>query len=420
MGQLPPPSGRPLRLAVAGLGAVAQAVHLPLINRRPDLFKLVSVFDVSPTLREQVGGRFGVPATRQYASLETMLDAEPVDAVMILTGQSHAPAVVAAFARGYPVFCEKPLAFTQAEVDQIEAAIPPRLETAPLFLGYMKQYDPAVTEAVRLLGEIDEICAVDITVLHPTGASQLEFAHLVPFVHDAPDAADAAAERDRATHLAALGAQDNAVNRLYSGALLSSLAHDLSLLRLMTGPPADIGYVDVWTAASSTTRREVGRDIRALGEQPPSIAITGRLPGQARVSMRWHYLADYPAYRETVTVHHGAGSLELVFPSPYLLNTPTRLTVIDYAGGFERRSVHRSVTEAFEIQLEAFYQMVTEGRPPLSSIADGRTDVVTCQQIMSCYAARIGVQLGGEAGQVMTRPAEPAGRSALTRTGGNT
>jgi predicted dehydrogenase len=415
MGQLPSPGGRRLRLAVAGLGAVAQAVHLPLINRRPDLFQLVSVFDVSPTLRQQVGERFGVPAIRRYATLEDMLDGEPVDAVMILTGQSHAPAIVAAFARGYPVFCEKPLAFTRAEVDQIEAAVPLRSETPPLFLGYMKQYDPAVTEAVRLLGEIGEICAVDITVLHPTGASQLEFAHLVPFAHDGLDS-DAAAERDRVMHLAALGAQDDAINRLYSGALLSSLAHDLSLLRLMTGPPADIGYVDVWTAASSTARREIGRDIRALGEQPPSIAVTGQLPGEARVSMHWHYLPDYPAYRETVTVHHGTGSLELVFPSPYLLNAPTQLTVVDYTGGFERRSVYRSVAEAFEIQLEAFYQMVTEGRAPLSTIADGRTDVVTCQQIISCYASRTGLPLGGEAGQVMTGP---PGRPALTRTGGN-
>jgi myo-inositol 2-dehydrogenase / D-chiro-inositol 1-dehydrogenase len=418
MPQLPPPPGRPLRLAVAGLGAVAQAVHLPLVNRRPDLFELVSVFDVSPTLRERVGTRFGVPAARRYADLEAMLDGDPVDAVMILTGGSHAPAVVAAFERGYPVFCEKPLAFTEAEVDQIEAAVPPQLTTPPLFLAYMKQYDPAVTEAVRLLADVEEICAVDVTVLHPTGASQLEFASLVPFAHDAPDPG-AAAERDRAMHRAALGDQEDAVNRLYSGALLSSLTHDLSLLRLMTGPPAEIGYVDVWAPASARTRREVGRDVRALGERPPSISVAGRLAGQARVSMRWHYLADYPAYRETVTIHHGAGSLELVFPSPYLLNTPTRLTVVDESSGFERRSEHRSVGEAFELELVAFYEMVTEGRVPLSSITDGRTDVITCQQIMSCYAARTGLTLGGEAARVMARTAGAAPRPEPIRTGGN-
>ena len=417
MGTSSAPSRGPLRLAVAGLGAVAQAVHLPLVNRRPDLFELVSVFDASPTLREQVGRRFGVPPDRRHASLEAMLDGEPVDTLMILTGGSHAPDVTAAFARGYPVFCEKPLAFTRAEIAKIEAAVPAGLRTPPLFLGYMKQYDPAVTEVVRLLRQVDEICAVDVAVLHPTGASQLEFAHLVPFADDAPETVAAAADRrDRAIHLAALGEQDEAVNRLYSGVLLSSLTHDLSLLRLMTGPPTEIGHVDVWTAGSSRSRRDVGRDVRALGPQPPSIAVTGRLPGEARLSMRWHYLPDYPAYRETVTVHHGVGSLELVFPSPYLLNAPTRLTVVDKAGGFERRSAHRSVAEAFELQLEAFYQMVTEGRAPLSSIADGHTDIVTCQQIVSCYASRVGLRLGGEA--AADQPAAD-GRPELIGTGGN-
>lgn len=384
--------GAPIRIAVAGLGAVAQSVHLPLINRRPDLFELVSVHDPSATLRAAVGQRFGVPAARQYPSMAALLDGEPVDAVMIFTGQSHAPQVVAAFQRGYPVFCEKPLAFTRAEIDQIEAAVPDH--SAPrLLLGYMKQYDPAVTEAIRRLRDIDDIRAIDVTVLHPTGASQLEFAHLVPFAADVP------AVDDLPVHRAALGVQDDAVNRLYSGTLLSSVSHDLSLLRLMTGPPTSIDYVDVWHVPSSDPRRIVGRDTRALGKQPPSVGINGRLRGDARVSIRWHYLPDYPAYRETVSIHHGKGSLELVFPSPYLLHAPTELTVTDHVHGSERRSVYRSTAEAFEIQLEAFHDMVTEGRPPLSSIEDGRTDVLTCQQIMRCLAARTGIVLGGEAAE---------------------
>jgi myo-inositol 2-dehydrogenase/D-chiro-inositol 1-dehydrogenase len=383
----------PLRVAVAGLGAVAQAVHLPLISRRPDLFELVSVYDASATLRAIVGDRFGVPTTRRYASMDELLDGEAVDAVMIFTGQSHAPAVIAAFKRGYPVFCEKPLAFTRGEIEQIDAAVPDH-SVPSLLLGYMKQYDPAVTETVRRLREIDDVRSVEVTVLHPTGASQLDFARLVPFAGDVPQV------DDRPVHRAALGEQDDAVNRLYSGTLLSSVSHDLSLLRLMTGPPATIDYVDVWHVPSTNGRRDVGRDTRALGQHPPSIAISGRLPGDARLSLRWHYLADYPAYRETVSIHHGKGTLELVFPSPYLLHAPTELTVTEYVRGFERRSVHRSTVEAFELELEAFHGMVTEGRRPLSSIEDGRIDVETCQQIMSCFASQTGLELGGEAAAV--------------------
>ena len=38
-----------IKLAVAGLGAVAQSVHLPLIARRWDLFELAAVCDLSPS-----------------------------------------------------------------------------------------------------------------------------------------------------------------------------------------------------------------------------------------------------------------------------------------------------------------------------------------------------------------------------------
>ena len=48
----------------------------------------------------------------------------------------------------------------------------------------------------------------------------------------------------------------------------------------------------------------------------------------AGVAMRWHYLPDYPAYRETVTVHHDRGTLQVAFPSPYLLNARSELLVV--------------------------------------------------------------------------------------------
>ena len=41
-----------IRVAVAGLGAVAQAVHLPLLARRWDLFEVAAVSDLSAGLRD--------------------------------------------------------------------------------------------------------------------------------------------------------------------------------------------------------------------------------------------------------------------------------------------------------------------------------------------------------------------------------
>ena len=79
-----------------------------------------------------------------------------------------------------------------------------------------------------------------------------------------------------------------------------------------------------------------------------------RLAGGGRYTLAWHYLPDFPAYRETVRVVHGRGSVELVFPSPYLMHAPTELRVTSLDGEAESTVVRRSTDEAFESQLEAF------------------------------------------------------------------
>jgi predicted dehydrogenase len=134
--------------------------------------------------------------------------------------------------------------------------------------------------------------------------------------------------------------------------------------------------------------------VEAWGSPPGSIEISGSLPVQGRFAIRWHYLEDYPAYRETVAIHHDKGTLELVFPSPYLMNAPTTLTVV--ANG-ESRTEWRDVTEAFEVQLVAFHAFVNDGKPPLTDVGGALEDIVTAQRIAARYAVQHDLPMGGEA-----------------------
>ena len=70
----------PIRLGIAGLGAVAQAVHIPLLERLGDLFRIAAVADVSPLLTEAIGERHRVPATGRFLSLNAMVDGADLDA----------------------------------------------------------------------------------------------------------------------------------------------------------------------------------------------------------------------------------------------------------------------------------------------------------------------------------------------------
>jgi predicted dehydrogenase len=358
-----------VKIALVGCGAVTQAVYVPLLSRRRDLFEVVAVCDLSRMLADAVGDRLG--AAGRYTAVADLLDAGGFDAVLVLASGSHGETVRLALAAGYAVLCEKPLAVTRAEV----AALP----EGRLMVGYMKQYDPAVRKAEELLAELggpSVIRAIEVTVLHPSAESQLAFAHLTQ-ARDV-DAGLLASLREAESALVsrALGdAAPDAVRNVY-GVALGSICHDLSLLRRFTGSPDGISHVESW------------------GPAPGSIEISGSLPTAGRFSIRWHYLDNYPAYRETVAVHHDTGTLELVFPAPYLMNAPTTLTVVS---GRETRAEWRDVTEAFEVQLAAFHAFVNDGKPPLTDVGGALEDIVTAQRIAARYAVQHDLPIGGEA-----------------------
>ena len=112
-------AGDRVRLGVIGLGAVAQAVHLPLLATLRDLFEVTAVCDLSDRLAVQVGDRFGLGGAARCRSAEELLDSGRVDAALVLSSGSHGTVAGAALGRGLPVFCEKPLAYTLAEADEL-------------------------------------------------------------------------------------------------------------------------------------------------------------------------------------------------------------------------------------------------------------------------------------------------------------
>jgi myo-inositol 2-dehydrogenase/D-chiro-inositol 1-dehydrogenase len=384
------PSGRvprrPLRIGVAGLGAVAQAVHLPLLGRLPEAFEIAAICDLSPTLLAAIGERYHVPAAYRVGDVRAMLDGVELDGLIVLTSGSHGDVAAAALGAGLPVLCEKPLAATLAEADRLAALEGADRDGERLMVGYMKLFDPAVEEAARIAHdpgrEMGDLRAVEVTVLHPSSESQLAHSHLLPPPDDV-DAAVIARLRERSAELErdALGPAATTLGSLYSGILLGSIVHDLAVVRAVAGDPVAIDRVDTWPD----------------GVWPPSVGVEGRLADGARLSIGWHFLPEYPAYREDVRFHYEHGSIELTFPAPYRLYEPTSLVVSTGRDETRRRLVLDSIEEAFERQLLAFAAMITDGIRARSGIAAGRADIVTCQRMVARFATQQGLEIGGEA-----------------------
>lgn len=386
-----------VRVAVVGLGGISQSVHLPLLSRGWQIFEITAVVDLSSSRTDEIAGRYGVPAAGRFRSVSELLSAREagavaVDGVLLATTGSHAPEVAQLVAAGLPVLSEKPLALGLAEIDAIERAAPEGTDLgACLMVGYMKEYDPATTRARAELADVT-LRAVTVEVLHPADAAQLHFARLMPAPADVDPATVAAlGERTAGAVDDAIGPQTPAELRaLYSNVVLGSVVHDIALLRYLVGGVETVDRAVHW------------------GDGPPgSLEVTGTVAGGARLHVGWHFIPDYPDYRETVTFHHETGSVELVFSVPYLLNVPTELTVVSRASGRpgvgagEVRSTYRwKQEEAFENELSAFHALVTQGTPGLSGLAEGRADVAVAQRIMAALATAKGVALGGEAAAV--------------------
>ena len=377
--------GARLRIGVAGLGAVAQAVHLPLLARLPDAFEVAALCDLSPGLLDALGDRYQVPPSARYSDVDALLAGATIDGLLVLTSGSHGGVALAALERGIPVLCEKPLAYTQAEADALAAS--PNADR--LLLGYMKVFDPATVEAARIRADsasrLGALRTIEVTVLHPTSESQLAFVHLLSSPsHFAAGGATRLQEATDALVRQAIGPATPELGRLYGNILLGSIVHELSVIRAVAGdagPVVAIDRVDVWPEDAF----------------PPSVALAGRLADGTRLTIGWHFLEEYPAYREDVRFHHVGGSVELTFPSPYRLHHPTLLTVSTGGEETRRRVGFDSIEEAFETELLAFRDLIRDGGPPRTGIADGRADIVACQRMIARLAAQRGIEIGGEA-----------------------
>src|SRR3954454_24756111 len=138
---------RRLRVALFGAGLVGQAAHAPTLWDDRDRWEIVAVADPSASVRAAIAERYGIP--NAVATLEEAL-ALGLDAVVIaVPDPAHRPAVLAALRANVHVFCEKPLAVTVAECDEIIEARGNRV----VQVGYMKLYDPAVERMVERLAD---------------------------------------------------------------------------------------------------------------------------------------------------------------------------------------------------------------------------------------------------------------------------
>ncbi|MBW4619463.1 MAG: Gfo/Idh/MocA family oxidoreductase [Cyanosarcina radialis HA8281-LM2] len=147
---------RQIRYAVVGLGWFAQDAALPAFDRSENS-ALVALVSDDPTKLKELSEKYGVQHTYSYEEYEDCLSSGEVDAVYIaLPNHLHCEYTVRAADRGIHVLCEKPMATTPEECEEMIRAC--QSNNVKLAIAYRLHFDPANMEAVEIVrsGQIGE------------------------------------------------------------------------------------------------------------------------------------------------------------------------------------------------------------------------------------------------------------------------
>jgi predicted dehydrogenase len=352
-------SGR-LRTGVIGGGLIAQAAHLPNLQRLADRFELVAIADVSRGVAEGLARRYG--AAKAYTDWSAMLAAERLDAVVVCSPHAtHAEIVLAALDRGLHVLVEKPLCIAPDDA----ATICDRRDDTGLVVqvGYMKRYDPAYGALLDALPtSADGLRFVDVVTYDPWMAREpfVPWGSLLRGDDVAPAIAEAGRRAEAEQVQRAVGRSDPAVVRAYSYTFLACLVHDVNLVHGALDRLGVDGAVEPLAASDWA-----GGD---------AASFTARLPGGATWNCAWLLLRGLMDFRERASLYFDDAIHELEMPVPYWPDAPRVHRVTGVRDGGHAVAVEEHADDAYLAELRHFHACVTDGiacrTPPEQALRD--------------------------------------------------
>ena len=353
---------RRLKVGIVGAGLAGQAAHAFHLSEERELFELAGIADASDEVRSTLSVRYGV--SHAASSLEGLLD-HGLDAIVCAAPDPyHHQVVMRALDAGLHVLCEKPLALSVPECEEIRDRA--RERGLVVQVGTMKRYDPHFRKLLDLLP--DQIADVRYLAVECNDPDEAPFVDHLALVTGSDVPAELVAD-SKNRYLAAVEAvarrTPTAQELRAFGSLTSSLVHDMALVHGILdrlGQPRCPAVTDaIWWDDGRAT---------SFGLQ---------LAGGGRAQLQHLNLPGVPAYRERLTVYCTDRVLDLTFPSPYLRNLPTQLVERRGTGGtgLDETVHHCSYEEAFREELRAFWRSIVEGAPVECDADAGRDDVRT-------------------------------------------
>ena len=158
--------GEEIRVCLIGCGR-AGMIHAANYNNQIQNARITAVVDVVESAARDAAKELGIE--RFYTDYHEILPDRTIDAVIIVAPtDQHRRIVLDCAAAGKHIFCEKPMAMTVAECDEMIEAC--EKNHVKLQIGFMRRFDANFAEAKRLLdsGAIGELVQIHSNTRGPS------------------------------------------------------------------------------------------------------------------------------------------------------------------------------------------------------------------------------------------------------------
>jgi scyllo-inositol 2-dehydrogenase (NADP+) len=152
----------PIKVGIIGQGRSGRDIHGNLLSKLPANYRIAAVADSIPERQERARSEYGCNA---YATWEEMAANEQLDLIVNASpSHQHFPISLELLNRGFNVLCEKPLAKSPEEVDQLIAASKRSGKLLAVF--QQSRYHPAFQQIRKVIGSgvLGRIVQADISL----------------------------------------------------------------------------------------------------------------------------------------------------------------------------------------------------------------------------------------------------------------
>ncbi|QWU13558.1 Predicted dehydrogenase [Paenibacillus sophorae] len=146
-----------LKIAIIGCGGIAKGKHLPSLSRQKNA-ELVAFCDIIEERAQEAAEKYGAEGAKVYTDFRKLLEAGGIDVVHVCTpNDSHSVITVAALEADCHVMCEKPMAKTTAQAQEMLDAA--RRTGKKLSIAYQNRFrnDSQYLKEMCENGELGEV-----------------------------------------------------------------------------------------------------------------------------------------------------------------------------------------------------------------------------------------------------------------------